>query len=382
MKRKVAVTTGSRADYGILRPILREISSSKNLELYLIVTGMHLSKKHGFTINEIKNDDFKIYTTFKMIPQDSTFSMAHTLGDGIMSFAKIFKNLKPDINLVLGDRDEMLASAIAAYHMNIPNAHIHGGDKTQGGIDEYNRHAITKISNIHFVATKKSKERVIKMGENPKQVFLTGSPSIDEVNANKITIKNDLEKKFGLRFQGNEILFIYHPITTQSEQSGRQILSILNAIVMTKNPTIAIAPNSDAGNKMIFKYLELFSKKYRFFRMYRSIPRNDYLGLLKNCGALVGNSSSGIIEASYFNIPVVDIGIRQKDREKGKNVLEVTEYSTNLIHKMILKALKMKQKNLLRKELIYGDGNASKKIVKCLERITLNKKLIQKQIYY
>jgi UDP-N-acetylglucosamine 2-epimerase (non-hydrolysing)/GDP/UDP-N,N'-diacetylbacillosamine 2-epimerase (hydrolysing) len=382
MKRKIAVTTGSRADYGILRPVLREILSSKNLELYLIVTGMHLSKKHGLTINEIKNDGFKIYTTFKMIPQDSTFSMAHTLGEGIMSFAKIFKNLKPDINLILGDRDEMLASAIAAYHMNIPNAHIHGGDKTQGGIDEYNRHAITKISNIHFVATKKSRERVIKMGENPKQVFLTGSPSIDEVIANKITIKNDLEKKLDLRFQGNEILLIYHPITTQSEQSSRQILSILNAIVMTKNPTIAIAPNSDAGNKMIFKYLELFSKKYRFFRMYRSMPRNDYLGLLKNCGVLVGNSSSGIIEASYFNIPVVNIGIRQKDREKGKNVLEVTKYSTNLIHKTILKALKMKQKNLLRKKAIYGNGNASKKIVKCLERIILNKKLIQKQIYY
>jgi UDP-N-acetylglucosamine 2-epimerase (non-hydrolysing)/GDP/UDP-N,N'-diacetylbacillosamine 2-epimerase (hydrolysing) len=382
MKRKITVTTGSRADYGILRPVLREIISSKKLELYLIVTGMHLSKKHGFTVNEIKNDGFKIYTSFKMIPQDSTFSMAHTLGKGIVSFAKIFKNLKPDINLVLGDRDEMLASAIAAYHMNIPNAHIHGGDKTQGGIDEYNRHAITKISNIHFAATPISKERIIKMGENPKHVFLTGSPSVDEILDNKITTKNNLEKKLALHFTGKEILLVYHPVTTQSEQSGKQIINILNAIITTKRPTIAIAPNSDVGNKMIFKYLELYSKKYHSFRMYRSVPRSDYLGLLKNCGVLVGNSSSGIIEASYFNIPVVNIGIRQKDREKGKNVLEVTDYSTKLIHKMILKALQMKQKNLLRKELIYGAGNASKKIVKYLERITLDKKLIQKQIYY
>lgn len=382
MKRKITVTTGSRADYGILRQVLKEISISKELDLYLIVTGMHLSKKHGFTINEIRHDRFKIHTSFRMIPQrDSTYFMANTLGRGIISFAKIFKKLKPDINLVLGDRDEMLASAMAAYHMNIPNAHIHGGDKTQGGIDEYNRHAITKISNIHFVATKKSKERVVKLGENPKHVFLTGSPSIDEVLANKITSKNELQGKFGLNFSGDEILLIYHPVTTQSEQSGKQINSVLNAIIMAKKPTIAIAPNSDAGNKMIFKSLKSYSKKYDFIKIYPSVPRNDFLGLLKYCGVLVGNSSSGIIEASCFDIPVVNIGIRQKDREKGQNVIDVLDVSTGQIHKAILQAF-MKKHRLVKKELIYGDGTASKKIVKHLERITLDKKLIQKQIYY
>jgi UDP-hydrolysing UDP-N-acetyl-D-glucosamine 2-epimerase len=383
MKRKIAVTTGTRADYGILRPILKEIASNKKLSLYLIVTGMHLEKRHGLTVNEIRKDGFRIHASFKMIPKkDSTYSMTNAVGSAISSFAKIFRTLKPDINLVLGDRDEMIASAVAAYHMNIPNAHIHGGDKTQAGIDEYNRHAITKISNIHFTATEKSKERVIRMGENPKYVFLTGSPSVDEVLANKITNKNDLEKKFGMHFHGEEILLIYHPVTTQSEQSDRQILGILNAIMITKRPTIAIAPNSDAGNRMIFKYLQLYSKKYDFIKLYPSVPRNDYLGLLKNCGVLVGNSSSGIIEASYFKIPVVNIGMRQKDRERGKNVIDVANYSPNLIHKAILKAIRMKRQNTLIKESIYGNGNASKKIVKHLERITLDKKLIQKQIYY
>lgn len=381
MKRKIAVTTGSRADYGILRQIIKEISASKKLDLYLIVTGMHLSKKHGFTINEIRRDRFKINTSFRMIPQrDSTYFMANTLGRGIISFAKIFKKLKPDINLVLGDRDEMLASAMAAYHMNIPNAHIHGGDKTQGGIDEYNRHAITKISNIHFVATKKSKERVIKLGENPKHVFLTGSPSIDEILANKIASKNELQEKFGLNFRGDEILLVYHPVTTQSEQSGKQINSILNAIIMTKKPTIVISPNSDAGNKMIFKSLKLYSKKYDFIKTYPSIPRNEFLGLLKYCGVLVGNSSSGIIEASHFDIPVVNIGIRQKDREKGQNVIDVLNISTGDIHKAILRAFM--KKHIVKKKIIYGNGTSSKKIVKHLERITLDKKLIQKQIYY
>lgn len=383
MKKRIAVTTGTRADYGILRPLLKEITSSKKLKLFLIVTGMHLSKKHGLTIREIQNDGFKIYASFKMTPKDdSIYSMAYSLGKGIASFAKIFRKLKPDINLVFGDRDEMLASAIAAYHMNIPNAHIHGGDKTQGGIDEYNRHAITKISNIHFTATKKSTDRVIKMGENPQHVFLTGSPSIDDIVANKITSKIELERKYNLQFRGNEILLLYHPVTTQSEQSGRQIQSILNAIRMTKKLTIAIAPNSDAGNKMIFNHLKKYSKKYDFIKTYPTIPRSDFLGMLRYCGVLVGNSSSGMIEGSYFNIPVVDIGIRQKDREKGENVLEVTDYSSSHIYRAIQQALRMKHKIIFRKKSIYGDGIASKKIVKYIERITPDKKLIQKQIYY
>jgi len=159
MKRKITLTTGTRAEYGILRPVINNIKNSKKLELQLLVAGMHLSKKHGNTISEIKHDKFRIHGKIKMIPKtDSNHAMAIALGKGIIQFADIFKKLKPDINLILGDRDESLASALAAYHMNIPNAHIHGGDKTLAGIDEYNRHAITKISNIHFAATKKKHE--------------------------------------------------------------------------------------------------------------------------------------------------------------------------------------------------------------------------------
>ncbi len=200
MKRKIAITTGTRAEYGIIRPVLETISKSKRLDPFIIVTGMHLSKKYGNTINEIKRDGFRIYSSFDMLPKDdSNYSMSKALGEGIVSFTKIFYKLKPDINLILGDRDEMLASALAAYHLNIPNAHIHGGDKSQGGIDEYNRHAITKISNIHFAATLKSKERILKMGENPKFVFHTGSTSIDEIMKKQITPKKSLEKKYGIK---------------------------------------------------------------------------------------------------------------------------------------------------------------------------------------
>jgi len=318
-----------------------------------------------------------------MIPQgDSAYFMSKALGDGIIAFSKIFLKLRPEINLIFGDRDEALASALAAAHMNIPNAHIHGGDKSQAGIDEYNRHAITKISNIHFAATKKSKERIIKMGENPKYVILTGSPSIDEVTNNKITNKNELKKKYGLEFSGDEILLLQHPVTTQIEDSARQIRNTLNAIVRIKKKTIAITPNSDAGSKKIFENLRLFSQKHKFIKVYKNLPRSDYLGVLKNCGALVGNSSSGIIEASYFNTPFVNIGIRQKDREGGKNVLNVEDESVNSIYLTILKALRKKSNKKFANNYIYGTGHASNKIVQYLEKIDLNKTLIQKQIFY
>jgi UDP-N-acetylglucosamine 2-epimerase (non-hydrolysing)/GDP/UDP-N,N'-diacetylbacillosamine 2-epimerase (hydrolysing) len=382
MKRKIVVTTGTRAEYGILRPVLKNISKNKHLELSLIVTGTHLSKKHGMSISEIKNDGYKISNEFSMLPARNTnYHMSLNLAKGIERFSKIFKKIEPDINLVLGDRDEMLASAIASYHMNIPNAHIHGGDKSKGGIDEYTRHAITKMSNIHFAATKKSYTRIIKMGENPKYVFNVGSPSIDEVLENKITSKIKLEKKFNIKISGNEIVLLYHPVTTESELSRQNIEKILKAIVKLKQPVIAIGPNSDTGSKEIREKIFEYSENYDFIKFYNNLLRSDFLGLLKNTAILVGNSSAGIIEASYFTIPVVNIGIRQSGRDHGKNVINTNEKTIN-ISKAINQALKMKKDTQISKVRIYGNGSSAKKIVNILEKIKLDKKLIQKQINY
>ena len=381
MKKKIAVTTGARSEYGILRQVLLEIEKSKKLELYLIVAGMHLSKKYGLTINEIKKDGFKIYKTIKMAPTgDSSYHMSKSLGEGIIKFSEVFKELKPDINLILGDRDEAFASALAASHMNIPNAHIHGGDKSKAGIDEYNRHAITKISNIHFTVTKKSMERVKKMGENPKFIFNTGSPSIDEVVNENIINKKTLEKKYKFHFSGNEIILLFHPVTTQTKKTEQYITNLLNAVIRFKKQTIVIAPNSDASGQIIFNILQKYSKNYSFIKLYKSLPRGDYLSMLKHGGVLVGNSSSGIIEAGYFDISVVNIGIRQDGREHGNNVIDVTN-ETNSIINGIQKALRLKNKKF-RRNNIYGDGKSSEKIVKHLEKITIDKKLIQKQIFY
>jgi GDP/UDP-N,N'-diacetylbacillosamine 2-epimerase (hydrolysing) len=382
MKKKILVTTGTRAEYGILRPILDEIIKSKKLKLYLIVTGTHLSKKHGYTINEIKKDGFKISSSIHILPKDDTlFSLSKSVGKGIIKFSEIFNKIKPDLNLVLGDRGEMLASSIAASQMNIPNVHIHGGD-VSGGIDEYNRHAITKLSNIHFAASQKSKERIIKMGENPKNVFFSGSPSLDEIKQNKITNKKILEKIYNIKFTGDEILLLQHPVTTQIELSEQQILNILKAIIILKKNIIIIAPNSDPGYQIIFKHIKFYSKKFDFIKFYDSLPRSDYLGMLKNCGVLVGNSSSGIIESSLFQTPVVNIGIRQDGRERGKNVINVKDNSIKSINKAIIKSLKIKKSSKKSSNYVYGKGNAAKKIVKTLEKIPLDKDLIQKQIHY
>ena len=377
-KRKIIVTTGTRAEYSILRPILREIIKRKKLELILVVTGTHLSKKYGMTINEIKKDKFKIYETFKFLPNDDTrFSVAKALGEGVIQFAKIFKKVKPDINLILGDRDEMLASAIAAYHMNIPNAHIHGGDVSRN-IDEYTRHAITKISNIHFPSTEKSKRRIVKMGENPKFVFLTGSPSIDELRSNKILNKKQFENKYGFQVTKNLIVLIQHPVTTQIANTKKHIQNTLKAIEYFGYTTIIIAPNSDAGSNTIFQNIRHFAKSHNFVKIFPSLPRSDYLYLIKNCGVLVGNSSSGLIEASYFGTPAVNIGIRQQGREKSKNVFDAKSESVISIKRAILRALKKNTKP----SYLYGIGNASQKIVRRLEKIKLNYELIEKQLTY
>jgi len=377
-KRKITITTGTRAEYGILRPILEKIVSRKKLQLFLIVTGTHLSKKHGMTINENKKDKFKIYQTFKFLPNDDTgFSAAKSLGEGVVQFAKIFKKIKPDINLILGDRDEMLASAIAAYHMNIPNAHIHGGD-VSGNIDEYTRHAITKISNIHFPATEKSKRRIIKMGENPKSVFLTGSSSIDELRNNKILSKKQFENKYGFKLTKNLIVLVQHPVTTQIDNTKKHIQNTLKAIEYFGYRTIIIAPNSDAGSNIIFQNIKQFANSHNFVRVFSSLPRSDFLCLTKNCGALVGNSSSGLIEASYFGTSVVNIGIRQQGREKSHNVLDAKSESIISIKRTISRALKKNTKP----SYLYGVGTSSPKIAQYLEKIKLSSELIEKRLTY
>lgn len=379
MKRKVLVTTGTRADYGILRPILKEILRNKKTELFLVVTGSHLSKEKGLTINEIKKDGFKIDGIIKAVPNDDTnYSIVLSFGKMILGFAKILKKIQPDVNVVLGDRYEMLASAIASSHFNIPTAHIHGGD-TSGGLDEYVRHSITKLSNIHFPATKKSYTRLIKLGENPKFVFLCGSPSIDEILNEKITPISEIKEKYNLEMLGKEILFVYHPLTTDLKETKKEIVVALKSLTNIKRQVIIIGSNIDSGNNLISNYIKLFQNKSKNIKYFANLPRRDYLSIMKNCGIFVGNSSSGLVEASCFGTPVINLGTRQKNRERGKNVTDLQNFSESSLTKMILK---LNQKYRKPSFYIFGDGTASKKIVNYLIKTPINDELLKKQITY
>lgn len=381
MKKKIAITTGSRAEYGILRSLIHEINQNKNFELLLVVTGSHLSKNHGMTIKEIIKDGIKISSKININPKgQESFDSATSMGKAVIEFAKFFKKSKPDINIILGDRYEMFASAIASYQMNIPNVHIHGGDRS-GGLDEYTRHAITKISNIHFTATKMSSERIRKMGEKSKTIFHTGSLAIDEILNHNITKKQELEKKYKIKLNGKNILLIQHPVTTENENVQKQISKTLQAILKIKKDIIIIGPNSDTGNKFIQKKIKEVSKNNNNVKVFDNIPRQDFLGLLNNCGVLVGNSSSGIIEASLFKIPVVNIGVRQQNREQGPNVMNVKEFSEKKIEIAIKKAFS-KNKTELKISKIYGNQRVAKKMINILEKINVDEQIMKKELTY
>ncbi|MBI5449355.1 UDP-N-acetylglucosamine 2-epimerase (hydrolyzing), partial [Candidatus Gottesmanbacteria bacterium] len=337
MKRKVCVVTGSRAEYGLLRPIIFEINKSKTLELLLMVTSMHLSEEFGKTANLIEKDGLKITYKVEMNPKENTAeSMAESIGRGILGITAAFHKKQPDITLLLGDRIEELAGAIVSAYLNIPIAHIHGGDKSKAGLDESARHAITKLSHIHFAATKKSMERILKMGEDPRKVFLVGAPGLDSILKGTFLSKSELSNKFGLDFNRSFLVMLQHSVTTQIAQAGKQIKETLKAIEYLKLPTIAVFPNSDAGGRTIIGEIE--SKRGLFVEILKNIPRDLYLSLLKHASVLVGNSSGGVIETPSLKIPVVNIGIRQAGRERSTNVIDVPHDKAKIV-RAIRKAL-------------------------------------------
>ncbi len=369
---KVAVVTGTRSEYGIMKPVLRAIEAKPELKLLLVVTGMHLSHDFGYTVNEIEGDGFKVDAKVEMpLSSDTLEAMAKSIGIGIIGMAEIWEQLKPDIVLVLGDRVEPLAATIAAAYMNIPIAHIHGGDVC-GNIDDMTRHAITKFAHIHFPVTKKSAERIIKMGEEGWRVYTVGSPSLDTILNESLIPADILSEKFNLDLSKPLVLLIQHSVTSQVNEVPRQIRKTIEAVLEVGYPTIIIYPNSDAGGQRMIKVIKEYERN-PLIQSFRSLPHNEYCSLMKIVSVLVGNSSSGIIEAPSLGLPVVNIGIRQEGRERGNNVIDVG-YNKPEIIKAIEKALTDKEfLNEVKKcESPYGDGNASQRIVETLSKLKFN----------
>ena len=380
--RKICVVTGTRADYGLLKPILHAIESEPLLWLSLIVTGMHLDPRFGMSVTEIETDGFHIDAKININSQsDDGLGISLSIAKAIEGISKIFQEINPDLVLLLGDRSEILAAAIAAAYQNIFIGHIHGGDKSKGGLDESTRHAITKFAHLHFPATEKSGERIIKLGENPKQVFVCGAPGLDTILHSKLLSKTELETELGFNLAAEFILVVQHSVSTEPEKSLSQIEETLAALSEINKQVLLIYPNSDSGGLAMITRIEA-EKNILNFHRFKTLPHVVYLSLLRDCSALIGNSSSGMIESASFKIPVVNIGMRQEGREHSENVINVPND-----RKAIMAAYKKVQSAEFKAVLQnlhnpYGDGNAAAKIAGILANFEFDKSLIQKQISY
>ena len=381
--RRIAVVTGTRAEYGLLYSVLKAIGARTELKLALVVTGMHLSREFGYTVREIENDGFSIEAKVDMLlSSDTPAAMAKSIGLGVIGMAQTWEQLKPDMILVLGDRVEPLAATISGAYMNIPVAHIHGGDSTRGGLDESARHAITKFAHIHFPATKISAQRIVKMGEDEWRVHVVGSPALDIILSEPLLPPKALTEKFGLDLSQSLVLVVQHPVTTQVDEAPKQMRETLEAIVEIGYPTIIIYPNSDAGGHRMIEVIKQYDK-YPLIETFKSLPRKEYLSLMKISSVMVGNSSSGIIDAPSFGLPAINIGMRQEGRERGKNVIDVGHSKLEIIE-AVHKALTDKRflASVKRRENPYGDGKTGPRIAEILSRIENTTQLLQKRITY
>jgi len=382
MKRKICVVTGSRSDYGIFYSLMKAIEGYPGFKLYIIATCMHLMKEFGYTVREIEKDGFDIYEKINIsYSEDSGEAIAGAIGKAVSKFSKALSKLSPDILVILGDRGEMLAASIAAAYLNIPVAHIHGGE-VSGHVDGLLRHAITKLSHIHFPATQCSADRIMNLGEEPWRIFKAGAPALDRIKKAHLPDKDRLFKKYNLAQDKHLIILIQHPVSSHVKDAGKQIRITLETLKNLKIQTVIIYPNADAGGK---KMIEII-KKYEslpFVRSFKNISHEDYLGLLKFAAVLVGNSSSALIEAPSFSLPAVNIGIRQEGRERGRNIIDV-DHDKGQIMKAIKKAIYNKRfrASVKRSENPYGDGKACERIMQVLSRIGLDERLLQKRITY
>jgi len=374
MKRKICAVTGTRAEYGLLYFLLKGICESSGLELQLIVTGSHLSPEFGLTWREIEKDGFHIDKRVEMLlSADTPSSIAKSMGLGLIGFSDALNDLNPDMLLLLGDRYELASAALAALVARVPIAHIHGGETTEGAVDEAIRHSITKMSWLHFVAAEEYRKRVIQMGENPERVHLVGGMGVDAIRKTKLLGKQELEKSMGFRFGAKNLLITFHPVTLESASAGGQFEELLAALEEIRDTHfIFTAPNADAEGRVISGLIDRFVSSHPNVAVkFVSLGRERYLSTLQFVDAVVGNSSSGLAEAPTFKTGTINIGDRQKGRLKAGSVIDCPP-----VRGAILEALNKLYSAEFRRQLAqtenpYGSGRASEKIIQILETVSL-----------
>ena len=362
-KRKVCVVTGTRAEYGLLYPVLKEIQSRRELSLQLVATTAHLSNEFGLTYKQIEKDGFNIDEKIdNLLSSDTKSSIAKSTGLATMLLADSFEKLDPDVVLLLGDRFETHAAATTALLMNIPIAHIHGGEITEGAVDEQIRHSITKMSYFHFCSNEVYRHRIIQMGEDSLRVFNTGAPGIDNIVNFELLSKAALEKQLDWKFAQKCALFAYHPVTLSNNDLKKDLSIIFDVLVNSEISVLFTYANADSGGRIINKKVEEFCKlNPNKYKVVKNLGQLRYLSAMKHVDLLIGNTSSGIIEAASFDKPVVNIGDRQSGRLKGVNVIDckIKDLSKS-IELALSSGFTIKCQN---QQNIYGTGNASISIV-------------------
>lgn len=380
-KLKVAYVTGTRADFGLMTPILKAISQSSKLELQVYATGIHLMKDFGLTVRQVKKEfpcTKKIPATFE---NDSRQGMAKFTGDFLGKLASVFSQDRPDFVLTLGDRPEMLCTAVACLYLSIPTGHIHGGERTST-VDELARHAITKLSHVHFPATEESAERIRKMGEDDWRIHVVGAPALDTILNEKLPTREELFRELRLNPKEQVILVTQHPVSEEIEEAGAQMEETIKAVKKFNLPVVIIYPHADAGGRKIIDVIDE-EKTNPLFRIIPSLGYKQFLALEREAAVWVGNSSGALIESSSFKTPVINIGTRQTGRQRGGNVLDVG-YGKEEIIAAVEKSLHdgAYRDTLQRVKNPWGDGTTGPRVAKILEDLVIDSKLLVKQISY
>jgi GDP/UDP-N,N'-diacetylbacillosamine 2-epimerase (hydrolysing) len=381
-KRKICVVTGTRAEYGLLYWLMKEIEEDSTLELQLIVTGMHLSPEFGLTYKEIEKE-FKIDKKIEMIlSSDSAIGISKSMGLAQISFAEAYEELNPDVLVVLGDRYEIFSAVSSAMIANIPIAHLHGGETTQGAFDESIRHSITKMSHLHFTATDEYKNRVIQLGEHPSRVFNMGGLGIDNIKKLQLLSKEKFENSINFKLNKKNILITFHPVTLEDSTAKEQFQVLLDVVDELKDTHIIFTKaNSDTDGRIINSMIDEYVVKNSFKSCgFTSLGQLRYLSALQYVDAMVGNSSSGLIEAPSFNIGTVNIGERQKGRIMADSVIDCGSDFESIKESFELLYSDVFRKTCLKGQNPYDSGGASRKIKDTLKDIYL-KNILKKQFY-
>ncbi|MQF94717.1 MAG: UDP-N-acetylglucosamine 2-epimerase (hydrolyzing) [SAR202 cluster bacterium] len=378
--RTVGVITGSRSDYGIYLPLLRGIQRDSSLDLLLFVTGSHPIS--GPEAPAFEQDGFQVSATVELSgSSDSPQAMAESMGTGTIGFSRVFDRVRPDVLVLQGDRFEMHAAAVAAAAFNIPIAHMHGGEITEGAIDDAFRHSMTKLSHLHFVANEKYRRRVIQMGEEPWRVVVSGAPSLENIHTMSLLDREEWESQTGFDLSGPVLLVTFHPVTLESDQTGWQVAQMLDGIKASGMPAIFTAPNSDVGGETVRTAIKEYIDANSRAHFVESLGTLKYFSLMSLATCMVGNSSSGLVEAPSFSLPVVNIGTRQDGRIKAQNVIDVG-YSSEEIAEGIRRAVGPGFAESLRGLANpYGDGKASEIILEQLRSSPLDDRLLRKRFY-